>query len=293
MKVIFIGTVIFSKHILLKLISLKANIVGVYTLEKSSFNSDYFDLTIICKKHNLDCNYIKNVNDEKTQRDISELKPDVIFCIGFSQLIKSNILEIPPYGVIGYHPSLLPLNRGRHPIIWAIILGLKKTGSTFFFMDEGADSGDILSQKEVEIENSDNAMSLYNKIVKIAAKQVENFFPKLVSNSYSRIKQNDSLANYWRKRSVNDGVIDWRMSANTIYNLVRGLSKPYVGAQFLYRNQIIKVWDCEVINIKKDYIEPGKVIKSDKNQIIIKAGKKAIYLKAIEPNISISEGTYL
>ncbi len=97
-------------------------------------------------------------------------------------------MEIPKIGVIGYHPSALPANRGRHPIIWAIALGLNETASTFFFMDECADSGDVLSQAIISIEDSDDPRSLYTKVILSAMNQIEEFMPSLLNNTYSRIK---------------------------------------------------------------------------------------------------------
>ena len=138
-----------------------------------------------------------------------------------------------PLGVVGFHPAALPANRGRHPIIWSLVLGLDKTASTFFFMDAGADSGDILSQREILISDQDDARTLYNKVTEMALSQIEEFLPALASGSAQRVTQSPLEASSWRKRRKTDGVIDWRMSAQSIHNLVRGLSKPYVGAHFL------------------------------------------------------------
>ena len=82
---------------------------------------------------------------------IQDLNPDLIFCLGWSSLLKRSTLDIPKFGVIGYHPSLLPKNKGRHPIIWALALGLKETGSTFFLMNEGVDTGKIINQKRLKL----------------------------------------------------------------------------------------------------------------------------------------------
>ena len=106
-------------------------------------------------------------------------------------IIKKEILDLPKVGVIGYHPALLPKNRGRHPLIWPIVLGLNQTGSTFFFMDEGADSGDILSQKEVLIDSQTYAKDLYLKIIEVAKEQVRTFLPQLIENNYPRIIDSD------------------------------------------------------------------------------------------------------
>ena len=184
MKILFIGSVYLSEKILEKLLLINENIVGVISKDSSKFNSDFKDISFLAKKNKIAFHNTKNINSIKTISWIKNITPDIIFCFGWSDLLKSEILNIPNMGVLGYHPSLLPFNRGRHPLIWAKILGLKKTGSTFFFMDEGADTGDILSQKEFKITFEDNAHSIYNKMVEVATSQVLEFLPHLKNNSY-------------------------------------------------------------------------------------------------------------
>ena len=296
MKIIFIGTVDFSRQALLKLIDLKAGIKGVITKRTSPFNADFSDLSEICKSNNIPLYYAKNLNQEECLGWIKDKKPDVLFCFGWSQLIKEPLLSIAPLGIIGFHPALLPENRGRHPIIWALALGLDKTGSTFFFMDEGADSGDILSQKEVIIEHSDNACTLYNKISKCALKQIEGFLPALIKNNYERIPQDHSKATYWRKRTKNDGLIEWRMPARGIYNLVRALSRPYVGAHALHKAEAFKVWSVsEESEQYSQNIEPGKVVEVDEaeNIFTLKCGIGAVTVKEHELTTLPETGEHL
>lgn len=294
MKIVFIGSVKFSKVILEKLISLKEDISGVCTLRESNLNSDFCDLSSLANLNKIPCKYIENINSKETIDWIKKKEPDYIFCFGFSKLLKKEILNVPKKGVIGYHPTLLPSNRGRHPLIWALALGLKETGSTFFFMDEGADSGDILSQTKFSIDEKDNAASLYKKAINQALKQLEEFLPKLKSNNYSRVKQDDSLANTWRKRNISDGVIDWRMSAKTIHNLIRALSDPYVGAHFNHGDKKIVVKKAKKIPNKDNFIESGKVIDRDINGCFtIKCGEDSIKLIDTYPLLMTSIGDYL
>ena len=133
MKIVFIGAVKFSEHVLAKLIKMKADVVGVCTLKESVFNSDHTDLTELCRANKIPVNYCPDINSDKSINWIQSLNPDVIFCFGWSRLIKTELLNMTKLGVIGYHPTKLPRNRGRHPIIWSIILGLRETASTFFF----------------------------------------------------------------------------------------------------------------------------------------------------------------
>jgi len=293
MKIVFIGAVTFSEKTLEKLIALKADIAGVCTLKKSSFNADHVDLTQLCMKHNIPVRYTTDINSDENISWIKTLVPDVIFCFGWSRLLKKDMLNLAPLGVLGYHPAALPANRGRHPLIWALILGLNETASTFFFMDDCADSGDIVSQYPIKISEHDNAGTLYKRITETSLEQIDEFLPTLQSGDCKRIKQDHSKSNTWRKRDKNDGKIDWRMSAITIHNLVRGLTKPYIGAHIEYKDEIIKVWETKVIRGGEENIEPGKVILVDNNGIVIKAGKNAIRLIKTEPVLDIGPGSYL
>lgn len=276
MKIVFIGTVEFSLKALEKLIEMKANIVGVFTKSASALNADFADLKPICDLHAIPCFCVENINDSTSIESIKKLAPDIIFCFGWSQILNLEILNIAPMGVVGFHPAALPQNRGRHPLIWALALGLVRSASTFFFMDEGADSGDILSQKFFEITYDDDARSLYNKVTQVALSQIESFLPKLIDGSFAKIKQDHAKANYWRKRSKDDGRIDMRMSSRAIYNLVRALTKPYVGAHIDYQGHDIKIWKVREVDIDLSNIEYGKVLQSSKDSILVKCYDGAI-----------------
>ena len=222
MKIVYIGSVKFSEFFLNKLIDINYPPIGVCTLEKSDFNSDHVDLREICSHYNIPSRYTPNVNSKENIKWIKSLNPDIIFCFGWSKLLKEELLNLPKYGVVGYHPAALPKNRGRHPLIWSLVLGLSKTASTFFFMEKGADSGDIISQQTVPISSDEDAKSLYYKMAKTAMRQIEKFVPEIEMGKNNRFAQNHSLANTWRLRNEQDGKIDWRMSSKAIHNLVRG-----------------------------------------------------------------------
>ncbi len=293
MRIVFIGAVEFSLRALKRLVELDAEIVGVCTLQESKFNTDHADLKGFSEAHGIPSFYVNDINSIETLNWIRRKSPDVIFCFGWSKLIKQDLLDSAPLGVVGFHPTALPANRGRHPIIWALVLGLKKTASTFFFMDAGVDSGDILSQQEILITEQDNARTLYNKIIKIALTQIAEFMPSLANGSFHRIKQNGQLANTWRKRTNEDGKIDWRMSAQSIHNLVRGLSAPYLGAHFLADGKEIKVWKSAIFLDAPNNIEAGKVLLKINDVLIIKCGIDAISLLVTQPEFTANVGDYL
>lgn len=292
MRVLFVGTVLFSKHILEEIIKSKVKIVGVIGGRKFGFNSDYFDLVKYSRKKKIDTTYSNNINSLKTFLWAKKRKPDIIFCIGWSNLLKKNFLSLAPNGVIGYHPSELPQNRGRHPIIWSLALGLKKIGSCFFFMNTQADSGRIISKKTLKIKKNFDSYSVYKKLTKLGKKQIREILFKLKNNKIKSFPQKSSAGNFWRKRSEMDGKIDWRMNAENINNLVKALAKPYPGAHFLLNKKKIVVWKSQVMNFKTKNIEPGKVIKSGKN-LIIKCGDKALKLISYQPKANFKKIKYL
>ena len=123
MRIVFIGSVKFSKSCLKKLIQIGAQPVGVCTLEKSSFNADWEDLSLICNQSNIPVRYVKNINSNADISWIESLKPDVIFCFGWSRLLKEKLLKVAPLGVVGFHPALLPKNRVGTPLygLWFLV----------------------------------------------------------------------------------------------------------------------------------------------------------------------------
>ena len=293
MRIVFIGTVEFSLRALEHLIGAGAHISGVCTRQASTFNADFADLEPVCRKNGIPCLQVDDINSSDALNWIRERRPDVIFCFGWSFLLKGDLLALPPMGVLGYHPAALPANRGRHPLIWALALGLPKTASTFFFMDEGADSGDIVSQREIVIAPDDDAATLYAKMTATALKQVNEFVPAIQEGRHQRLEQSPLLANYWRRRGPADGQIDWRMSARAVHNLVRALAKPYVGAEFRQQGQPIKVWKVAVVDDVAANIEPGKVLKTDNGQVLVKCGEGAVLLLETSPGFIASVGEYL
>lgn len=293
MRIIFIGTVEFSRLALERLVAIGAEVAGVCTLQGSSFNADYADLRPLCREHGIPLMIADDINAPATLDWIRTRAPDVIFCFGWSRLLKEELLAAAPLGVVGFHPAALPANRGRHPLIWALALGLEQTASTFFFMDAGADSGDILSQRALSIDPADDARALYDKVCASALQQIAQFVPQLADGSFAREPQDHAQANTWRKRGMADGKIDWRMSALSIHNLVRALAKPYVGAHFVVDGKDIKVWKSMVLGDAPANVEPGKVLSMRAGAPVVKCGQDALCLLVTEPAFDPIEGSYL
>jgi methionyl-tRNA formyltransferase len=296
MKIGFIGCVDSSLMALKTLVELDSvEISAVVTRKSSPVNADFADLTRICIEQNIPYLYEDPKNREGTARFLADFNLDVIYCFGWSYLLGKDLLTLTPNGVIGFHPAKLPQNRGRHPIIWALALGLNETASTFFRMDEGADSGPILSQELIEITQNDNACSLYSSVLDVAKQQIINFTNDLALNNAVFCPQDDAQATYWRKRSRNDGLIDWRMSALSVHNLIRALSPPYPGAEFvLYGKLIIVISSSIEEKPQRKNFEPGKVLAKKGASLLIKCeGSSAIWLHGLNTVELPEKGEYL
>lgn len=279
MRIVFIGCVDFSETTLRRVLAHpEAEVVGIVTRNSSIVNADFRSLTPLAEESAIPCLAIVGNDPSGLAAWMRDRRPDVVFCFGWSSLLTDEVLRIPALGTVGYHPALLPRHRGRHPIIWALALGLSETGSTFFFMDEGADSGDILDQERVEILQDDDAAALYARLTSTALQQIDRFLPRLADGSAPHQPQDHRKATYWRKRSKQDGAIDWRMPASGIYNLVRALARPYPGAHFVHRDREVSVWRSRVAVGLPPGAEPGKVLDVSGRRVTVQCGIGAIEL---------------
>ncbi|MEM9293656.1 MAG: formyltransferase family protein [Acidobacteriota bacterium] len=280
LRVAYMGCVEFSHAVLERVLQLpEAEVVGVVTRAASRFNADFRSLEDLAAKADCPCLIAKKNDQEAIADFLRQVQCDVLYCFGWSYLLRSEVLSIPPLGVVGYHPAALPANRGRHPLIWALVLGLPETACTFFFMDEGADTGAILSQQSVPIGPDDDAAALYSRLVATAREQVTTFTAELAAGTQQPITQ-PAEGNFWRKRGPADGAIDWRMPARGIHNLVRALARPYVGAHCSYGEGEAKVWKSAVFEGEVPLnLEPGRVLAVEPGgELLIRCGEGAVRL---------------
>ncbi len=278
MRVVFIGAVQFSRHCLTEVLKNGAHVTAVFTLpsDQAARHADYADLRPIAARHAIPVHAVADINAPDTVELIRSLQPDVILALGWSRLVSKQILEIAPLGCIGSHPALLPRNRGRHPLIWALVEGLTESGLTFFYMDEGADSGDILWQRAFPITMDDDAASLYDRIERLATDAIAEFLFQLASGAAPRRPQDHSHASYWRKRTEADGRIRWAGTSVAIYNLVRALTRPYVGAHACRNDERVLIWRARLprrpLPAAARGLEPGRVFEAPGEGLAVRSG---------------------
>lgn len=281
MRIVFIGAVEFSTHCLEQVVKAGGDVVAVFTptAHAARHNSDYSDVGAAASTAGIPVYQFTNINDAECVMELRGYAPDVIFVFGLSQMISDQILTLPPMGCIGTHPALLPKDRGRHPLIWSLVEGLEEGGLTFFYLEDAVDSGDIIWQGRFPIAFEDDARSLYDKMKNAATEGIAEFLPLLKKGEAQSTPQDDSLATYRRKRSEADGLIDWSSDSVTIYNLIRALARPYVGAHTFWGHQRITVWRSAPVsnfspvgNNSNALNIPGQVISQTVSDFLVATG---------------------
>lgn len=274
MRYVFVGAVEGSYHALEEMLTQKANVVGVFTLAKqyASRHSDFADLSPLAQRYNVPLWGINNINDPQVVTHLRDLRPDYIFIIGWSQIVKRTVLELPTRACIGFHPSLLPQNRGRAVIPWTILQGLRRSGATLFYLDEGIDSGDILIQKAFAVEPDETARTLYDKVVATLREMIREVLPLLESGDPPRRPQDHAQATYCAKRTPADGLIDWQRSAEEIWTLIRAVGEPYPGAFTFHQGRKLIVWEASPVFSAPYCGLPGQVQAISRDGAIVQCG---------------------
>ncbi|MGG5510439.1 formyltransferase family protein [Myroides odoratimimus] len=216
--------------------------------EKAKSKSGRIYLDDISSKHSIPLFKINHINDKETIDLIKSFELDWLFIIGWSQIASNEVLESVKYGCVGMHPTLLPLGRGRAAIPWAIIKGLDKTGVSMFKLDEGVDTGDILGQVEIELDDKMTSTVLYNLVDQAHITLIKNVFPTMANDKVKLVEQDNSLATYWEGRTPKDGEINKEMTVVEVDRLVRATTKPYPGAFFRDGDKKVIVWSTSFVD---------------------------------------------
>lgn len=238
-------------------------------------------------------NNIKVLQPEKIRLEyekILDLNPDIIITCAYGQIIPKEILDYPKYGCINIHASLLPKLRGGAPIHKAIIYGYEKTGVTIMYMDEKMDSGDIIYQEEIKIEDADNVGTLFDKLSILGSKMIVKILPNIIEGNITRTKQDESEVTYAYNVTREEEHIDFNKTTREVFNQIRGLNPWPVGYAIL-DDKKVKIYNSEIGNNKKD-AECGEIINIYKDSIGVKTsdgevlitelqfeGKKKIFVK--------------
>ncbi len=269
MNILFMGGHELGAKTLEHLINNNVNVVGVVVSKND--NNWYRGVDEVAYKLNLNLYEEKNINDQNFLNKIKSLNLDLIVCVNFDQILKKDIINLPTIGCINTHASLLPKYRGRAPLNWAMINGEKYSGVTVHFIDEGIDTGDIILQEKIKINEDYYISDLLNKVKNIYPKIVLNAIRALESSNLNLIKPDLSKGFYVNKRSKDDGKIDFSKPSKDVMNFIKAISKPYPGAFLYNNNKKIIIWRARLdYNISPQYesLDIGTVVFNNSNLLI-------------------------
>jgi methionyl-tRNA formyltransferase len=214
---------------------------------------------------------------------IGALKPAIIYSFSYRHLISESVLSLAPRGAYNLHPSLLPAYRGRAPVNWMLVNGEGEAGVTLHHMVARADAGDIVGQRAVAIDDNDNALTLYRKLVPLGVELITEMHPKIVAGTAPRRKMDISKGSYFGRRTPADGRIDWRWPARRIFNLVRAVTHPYPGAFCFAGGRKLLVWEAKIGAENGMRGEPGRVVgEMADGAVEVAAGEGSVIVKVAQ-----------
>lgn len=277
MRVVFLGTPDFGVPSLLALKNAGYEVVGVFTQPdkpKGRGNKMVASPVKECAQK-LGIPVFQPVKIRKDGlEDLQRLQPDLCVTAAFGQILSQQILDIPKFGTVNVHSSLLPKYRGSAPINYAIMEGETVTGITTMLTDKGMDTGDILLQKKIEILPGETAGELMDRMAPIGAELLIETIRLLEKGECPRQKQKEEEASYFPMMKKEMGEIDWTMPADRIVNRIRGLS-PWPGTYTFIGGEVFKIWKGE--EVKTDSTEPGAIAAANpKEGLLIQAGRNAV-----------------
>ena len=263
-SIVFVGVHMEARAPFTHLVENGYNLLGLVTLKPESMPkvSGAIDLAEIAVAAQIPILRVKNINEPDALAWIRQKAPDLLLVVGWTQLLKPDLLRIPKRACLGFHASLLPKSRGRAPVNWALINGETVTGNTMIILEPEADSGDIVAQRTIAITDEDDCRTIYEKVGRTEVEMLEEILPMIERGVLPRRKQDDSQATVMPKRRPEDGLINWNRTAREIYNWVRALTDPYPGAFSVLNGQRIWIWVARVdgSSINHPGSRPGQVV---------------------------------
>ena len=291
MRIIFMGTPDFAVPVLQSLINSRHEVVAVVTQpdrpKGRGKNMQFSPVKECALAHNIPVMQPVNVSVPEVIDELRAYEPELIVVVAFGQFVTKKIREMPKYGCINVHASLLPKYRGAGPIQWAVINGEKESGVTTMYMCREIDKGDMLLKDTVMLDPKETGDSLHDKLSMMGGPLLLKTIDQLEDGSAVRIPQCEEESTYAPKLEKTMGNIDWTLDADRIERLVRGLNS-WPGTFTKIHGKTVKIWDCDVVcqealTESQAAAEPGTVIISEKDQLIVKAGNGALSLRMLQP----------
>ena len=283
------GTPDFAVGTLEALINSKYEVSAVFTQpDKPKGRGKAVQMTPVkevAMEHEIPVYQPVKIREEQWIEVLKDLAPDVIVVVAFGQIIPKAILELPRYGCINVHASLLPAYRGAAPIQWAVINGDEKSGVTTMRMDAGLDTGDMILKEEVTLDKKETGGSLFDKLSEVGARLLIRTLEVLEDGTAQFEKQpEESTTEYAEMLTKKSGNIDWNKSAAEIECLIRGMN-PWPSAYTAWRGKTLKIWAASVYSKKEidEMAVPGTVVGVTKQALLVQTGDGVLALEELRP----------
>jgi len=283
MRIVYMGTPDFAVPTLESLVKGGHDVIAVVTQpDKPKGRGKAVQMTPVKEKaleYEIPVYQPLKARDPEFVALLKEMNPDAIVVVAFGQLLPKSILDIPKYGCINVHASLLPKYRGAAPIQWAVIDGEEKSGVTTMLMDEGLDTGDMLEKIEYVLDKNETGGSLFDKLSAMGGELILSTLEKIENGTITRTPQGEPTTGYAKMLNKSMGEIDWTMDAVKIERLVRGLN-PWPSAYSVLKGKTVKIWAAEVEegNLTGN---PGCITVS-KDKLLVETGKDFLSVKELQ-----------
>ena len=285
LKVIFAGTPDFAAQHLHALLDAGINVVAVYTQpDRPAGRGKQLTASpvkLLAQQHQVPVFQPHSLKEAAAQEQLAALQADLMIVVAYGLLLPTAVLEAPRLGCINVHGSLLPRWRGAAPIQRAIWAGDEQTGITIMQMDEGLDTGDMLFKLACPIEPDDTSASLYDKLAKLGPEGLLTTLDRLAQGQLQPEKQQDALANYARKLSKEEALIDWQLPAAQLERCIRAFN-PWPFSYLVIQEQNVKIWQAQVLAESHTAI-PGTVLRTGKEGIDVATAEGVLRLLRLQP----------
>ena len=284
MKIIYMGTPDFAVAPLEAIIQAGHEVTAVVTQpDKQKGRGKEVQMTPVKEcalKHGIPVLQPVKIKEPESMAELQKYPADIFVVAAFGQFLSEEILNMPRFGCINIHASLLPAYRGAAPIQRVIIEGEKKTGVTIMQMAKGIDTGDMFLKREIVIDPKETGGSLHDKLTVLGAELIVEALPKIEKGEIVPEKQDDALACYAKKLEKSMGLIDFDRSAVSIERLIRGLN-PWPSAYTMYKGKTLKIWEADVVPLEEKK-EPGTVVLVGKDFFDVATKEGALRVKSLQ-----------
>jgi len=285
MRIIFMGTPDFSVPTLEALVASEHEVAAVVTQpDKPKGRGKEIHMSPVKEcalKHNIPVYQPVRARDEAFVEEMRTLKPDAMVVIAFGQILPKSLLDLPKYGCVNIHASLLPKYRGAAPIQWAVINGDEETGITTMMMDVEMDTGDMLEKTVVKLNPDETGGSLFDRLSLLGGDLILSTLSKLEKGEITPQPQDHAQATYVKKISKSMGDIDWTMDAVSIERLVRGLN-PWPSAFTRWNGKMLKIWEAKVLPNLETKAPCGSVISASDEGLKIQTGNGVLCVTSLQ-----------